>query len=211
MLNHRDTVISQYANSPTILQLIDSMNSYIDPRTNMQDFYDYVWNVDTAEGFGLDIWGKIVGVGRSLRVVADLDAFGFSESLVYQPFDQAPFFSPSDIGTIELEDAEYRKLILIKALANISAMNAKTLNLLLRQLFDGRRCYVLDIGSMQMRYVFEFALTQMDYAILTQSNVMPRPAGVQLSFLQVDAASTFGFDGSELQPFDQGVFYTPLP
>lgn len=211
MLNHRDTVISQYANSPTILQLIDSMNGYIDPRINMQNFYDYVWNVDTAQGFGLDVWGKIVGVGRSLRVVADLEAFGFNEGLVYQPFDQAPFFSASDIEVVELDDDDYRKLILIKALANISAMNAKTLNLLLRQLFDGRRCYVIDVGAMQMRYVFEFTLTPIEYALLTQSGVMPRPAGVQFSILQFDPESTFGFNGSDLQPFDQGVFYTPAP
>ncbi len=211
MLNHRDTVISQYANSPTLLQLIDSMNGYIDPRTDMQSFYDYIWSVDTAEGFGLDVWGKIVGVGRSLRVVADLEAFGFSEGIVYQPFDQAPFFSATDITVVDLVDTDYRKLILIKALANISAMNAKTLNLLLRQLFDDRRCYVIDLGNMRMRYVFEFALTPIEYALLTQSGVMPRPAGVELTILQLDPDGTFGFAGSGLQPFDAGAFYTPAP
>ena len=89
-------------------------------------------------------------------------------------------------------------------------MNAKTINTLLRQLFDGRRCYVLDLGEMKMRYVFEFMLTNLEYAILSQSGAVPRPAGVDVSVVMLDPTNTFGFDGSGLQPFDQGVFYSPV-
>jgi hypothetical protein len=209
MLNHRDTVASQYANSPTILQLIDSMNGYIDPRANMQAFYDYVWNVETAQGFGLDVWGKIVRIGRNFVVSESVDAFGFVESRDAEPFNQAPFFSSISTSTVTLDDTAYRKLIMIKALANISAVNAASLNILLRQLFGGRRCYVLDLGAMQMRYVFEFALTPLEYALLTQSNAMPRPAGVAVSVLQLDVSTTFGFKDSGLQPFGSGVFSSP--
>jgi len=210
MLDHRRTVISQYANSPTILQLIDSMNGYIDPRTDLEMFYDYVWNVETAQGFGLDIWGKIVGVSRTFRYLDNQECFGFVEGQVYQPFDQAPFFTAESYTVVNLDDDEYRKLIMIKALANISRMNAKTINTLLRQLFDGRRCYVLDLGGMKMRYVFEFMLTNLEYAILSQSGAVPRPAGVDVSVVMLDPTNTFGFDGSGLQPFDQGVFYSPV-
>jgi hypothetical protein len=184
MENVQQTIISQYANSPSINQLIESMNDYIDPRTNMKNFYDFVWNVDTAQGFGLDIWGNIVGVGRSLRVTNPEDYFGFSES-EFQPFDQAPFYDETKpMGSVHyLKDDQYRELIKTKALANISATNSKTLNVLLRKLFNNKRCYVDDIGGMQVNYVFDFALTNLEYAILTQSDVVPKPAGVNVNIL----------------------------
>lgn len=63
-----------------MVALIESMNEWIDPAADFQSFYDYVWNVDTAQGFGLDDWGKIVGVSRYLQV-PETDYFGFAEAL----------------------------------------------------------------------------------------------------------------------------------
>ena len=57
MYNVESTIGSQYANSPTIDALIASMNTWMDPTPNLQQFYAFVWNILTAHGFGLDIWG----------------------------------------------------------------------------------------------------------------------------------------------------------
>src|SRR5260221_2382599 len=62
------TIISQYANSPIITQLISNFFQYVDPTVNIDAFYDFVWNLDTAKGYGLDVWGRIVGVQRQLNV-----------------------------------------------------------------------------------------------------------------------------------------------
>lgn len=211
MQNYRSTMISQYAHSPTIKQLIDNMNAYLDPRANMQAFYDYIWNIETAEGVGLDILGKIIGVQRTFKVVSRQDALGFREGLDYQPFNQAPFYNDNISRSITLEDIDFRTLIKIKALSNISSTNAPSINMILRQLFPERPCYVVDEGNMRMSYVFEFSLTALEYAVLTQSGVMPKPAGVEISVLQINADDTFGFDEAEsFQPFDQGVFLSIL-
>src|SRR3546814_6635908 len=100
------TIISQYANSPTLVSLIQNMNQYIDQRTNFAAFYDFVWNVDTAQGFGLDIWGKIVGVGRELQINEPVLYFGFDDGLQdYSPFDEAPFYDgPQATTTYRLSD-----------------------------------------------------------------------------------------------------------
>lgn len=210
MLNVNQTIISQYANSPTINQLIESMNGYIDPRTNMENFYDFVWNVDTAEGFGLDIWGKIVGVVRTFKVTLSGERFGFDEGLDYQPFNQAPFYNPSDINSVTLDDTDYRRLIMIKALANISVTTAQSMNKIIRELFPGRVCYVVDTGNMTIRYFFGFTLTPEEYGILTQSGAMPKPAGVKVEIFQIDPDVTFGFAGSDCQPFGEGAFISVL-
>jgi hypothetical protein len=206
----KQTIIAQYANSLTLVQLIESMNQYFDPSTDFETFYDFVWNVDTAEGFGLDIWGRIVNVSRSLSIPnVGVFTFGFDEGVDYQPFGQAPFFiSGSGSTTYTLDDTSYRKLILVKALGNISACSARSINALLQNLFEDRgRSYVIDSGEMTLRYTFEFLLTQLEYAILTQSGVVQRPAGVRSYILQVAVDSTFGFMEAGGQPFGFGVFF----
>lgn len=178
---------------------------------NFARFYAKVWNVDTAVDFGLDILGRIVDVGRLLQVPSNQTTFGFKGSGL-QPFNQAPFYNPqSDTQSFELPDEAYRILVLAKAFANVSATNAPTLNALIQQLFPNRgRCYTMDLGGMAMRYVFEFQLTDVEYSILTRSNVMPSPAGVRVDVLSLVPATTFGFAGSGLQPFGQGNFYNAL-
>jgi beta-lactam-binding protein with PASTA domain len=177
------TVISQYANSPTLLRLVHNMQDYIDPRANLTTFYDYVWNVDTAVGFGLDIWGRIVGVSRLLKIPNTANLFGFENSDIppdWQPFNQGTFYTGAEASQAYLlPDDVYRTLILTKALANIVATSAASLNQLLRNLFPNRgRCYVIDNGGMSMSFKFEFALSDAEYAILTQSGALPHPAGV---------------------------------
>lgn len=194
MINIERTIISQYANSATIVTLIQNMDECIDPRADFDTFYNYVWNVETAQGFGLDIWGRIVGVSRLLNVPGSTpNPGGYS-------------FTP---GTYELSDSQYRTVLLVKALANISDSTANSLNTLFSNLFATRgRCYALDTGSMTMRLVFEFYLEPFEYVII--NTIAPRPAGVLLNILQVDPAQTFGFqEAIQFQPFNQGTFYQP--
>lgn len=210
MENVEQTIISQYANSATIVQLIRNMNEYIDPATDFQNFYDFVWNVDTAQFWGLDILGRIVNVSRQLKIPPAIVNLGFNEGLNYQPFGQAPFYAgPPASNVYLLGDDAYRKLILMKALLNISNSTAPATNQLLQNLFAGRgRCYVADTGGMQMRFVFEFLLLPYELAILTQSNAVPRPAAVLAQVLQIDLPTTFGFkEGSFYQTFGHGVFF----
>ncbi|MDX3986178.1 MAG: DUF2612 domain-containing protein [Achromobacter sp.] len=211
------TVISQYANSPTLRQLIRNMDEYINPDADFDAFYDYVWNVETAQGFGLDIWGRIVGVGRMLTIPGAGTYLGYQEAYTVptaatgaQPFGQAPMYvGTTSSQTYRLADDAYRKLILVKALANISDCTSPSLNRLLSNLFAGRgRCYVSDTGQMEFRYVFEFALEPYEIAILTQSGAIPKPAAVLANVLQVDLPTTFGFNEALMQPFGSGVFFT---
>lgn len=211
------TVISQYANSPTLLRLVENMAQYIDPSADFLNFFSFVWNVDTAVGFGLDIWGRIVGVSRVLPISGALHDFGFHNSDSppdWEPFNQGPFFNGNaNTGAYTLPDDAYRTLILTKALANITATNAQALNQLVRNLFPGRgKCFVQDLGGMAMSYVFEFTLTSIEYAILTQSGVLPHPAGVLVNVFVVPGTSFVGFSeaGAGLyQPFGYGQFYIP--
>lgn len=180
------TFLAQYAQSPILTALIQAANDAIDPNADIDNFLSNVWDVYTAQGFGLDIWGRIVNVPRTISIPASQIYFGFKEALPdAQPFNQAPFYSGPQGGTLfTLSDDAYRVLILTKALANISSFTAQSMNALLNFMFNGQgstrgSCYVLETATpMQINYVFNFALQSWEAAILEQASLMPRPAGV---------------------------------
>jgi hypothetical protein len=175
------TIISQFANSPILMALIPDWNGAIDPAVNFDAFYQSIWNINTATGYGLDLWGRILRVTRNLSINGSLTT---------------------------LSDADFRTLLMVKALANITDCSAHSLNQLLTKMFALQgRCYAVDLGGMQMLLTFEFLLTPTDLAIITQSGVFPHPAGVGSSVNSFNRASTFGFNGSGLRPFNQGVFF----
>lgn len=182
MLNVEETIISQYGNSSTIGTLIQNMNENIDPRADLDNFYDFVFNVETAQGFGLDIWGRIVDISREI----------FTNPVTY------------------LDDTAFRALILLKALSNISYDSAPSINQLLQNWIGGTdvRAYVTDLGGMAMTYVFEFALTPVQLEILQNSGIFLRGAGV-LSNIVATAFPVFGFKemgDAWAWPFNQATF-----
>jgi len=135
-----DTILSQYANSPIIVQLIQNFFSYVDQTANLDDFFDKVWNLDTAEGYGLDVWGRIVGVNRVLQITVG-KWFGFAEmgTLDADPFGQSAMWSGTPLTeNFFLSDQSYRTLILTKAAANITSGSIPAINRMLMTLFPNR-------------------------------------------------------------------------
>lgn len=193
------------------------MNQYIRQDANFQEFYDFVWNVDTAVGFGLDNWGRIVDISRLLEIPGNLTLFGFENAETppgVMPFNFGVFNVPGGetSSSFLLPDDAYRTLILVKALANISATTSPSINQLLQNLFPGRgAAYVIDLGGMAMQFTFEFQLSLTEYAILSQSGALPHPAGVRVSIVTIPGSELFGFAEASpnSQTFGNGAFYVP--
>lgn len=181
----RQTLLSQYANSPIIVGLVEALSTALDRQAAFNEFYDMVWNVDSAQGFGLDIWGRIVGVSRAL-FVSDSVYLGFSDSSDAVPFGSGIFWGAARMTpNFNLSDAAYRRLILAKAALNITNSSIPAINGILRALFPGYgNVYVRDNGDMTLTYVFGSALSKVDYAIVSQSGVLPRPVGVSFNVEQ---------------------------
>lgn len=181
------TILSQYANSPVILSIIESFSEAVDPTQSIEAFYDQVWNVATAVGYGLDVWGRIVGVNRVIQVPPS-KFFGFAEAgnVSADPFNQSPFYAGGPLtSNFQLSDDAFRQLIFAKAAANIWDGSIPGLNSILRLLFPGQLCYVLDNENMTMTYVFGWILTPVQIGIIENTGVLPRPAGVLLNYQQV--------------------------
>jgi hypothetical protein len=220
MNNVLETVISQYANSPTIVGMIERFNDAIKTEVDIEKIYNFVWNVleefplfppdpseqlnyfgfsespdsypfdqepfyglvilvdsdskyfgfsesleafpfdeqpfyfgldpDTGIGgyFGYDIWGRIVGVSRRVTIPDIAGYFGFSESPDSYPFGDQPFYYGVNTLYYLLDDENYRKLILAKAISNIEAATSGNINYSLRTFFGERgTCYVNEVET----------------------------------------------------------------
>lgn len=177
------TVISQYANSPILTQLCQDLAVSINPATDFDAFYDNIFNIATAVGYGLDVWGRILGVSRTLSISAT-NFFGFQQGTPgAQPFDQGVFYAGGGAtNNFNLADDPYRVLLYAKALANISDGSILSINTILKNLFPNRgNCFVADGLNMTMTYVFQFTLTPVELAIVGNSGVLPRSCGVSSS------------------------------
>jgi Protein of unknown function (DUF2612) len=211
MQNIQQTIINQYSQSSAINNIINLFNQNINPTNDFNNIYDWILNIDTASGFGLDIIGRIVGAPRIIKIPMSSSFFGFAPDST--GFGNSPFWDGYAWGNTEanysLTDGVYRNLILVKMLTNITSTTVVGLNglidTLLSTMFNGRgAAYLADLGSMQMRYIFEFTLTDSEIAMLTQNGILPRPAGVQSS-LFAHELPYFGFALDNVG-FDQSPF-----
>jgi len=164
--NWQDTVISQYANSPRLLQIIENVFNNLDQTINIEDFFSKMWSIDSAEGYGLDVWGRILGISRTLPVDAG-SYFGFAEANddTLVGFDQEPFYNgPPVTDNYALTDSAYRLLLLAKAAANICDGSIPAINQLLMNLFPFRgKAYVQEGDGLDSNY-FGFAETGEDFS-----------------------------------------------
>jgi hypothetical protein len=175
MINIKDTILAQYANSPTITALIQNFNDAVDPLQDLNSFYNSIWDITTATGYGLDVWGKIVGISRSIPLPLAPATCGIAVCGVSVCGDTTTIAQRST----NLDDAEYRNLILIKAFGNISPATIPSINNQLRTYAAGRGpAWVHDVGNMRMSYYCDFPLTPVDVAIFKKTNAFLKPSGV---------------------------------
>ncbi|MFT8445199.1 MAG: DUF2612 domain-containing protein [Acetobacter orientalis] len=185
MRDVQKTVLSQYSCAPTLNALIEAWNQTLDPTRLLETWFTNIWNLDTAQGYGLDVWGRIVGVERVLTLSTD-SFFGFAEpqDLTLQPFNAAPWYSGTQTtSNYRLSDEAFRQLISAKALANITDGSITSLNAILMTLFAGQGdVWVADTGTMTLTYTFNFAPSAVQVSLIQSSGVLMRPAGVRVIY-----------------------------
>lgn len=199
-----ETILSQYSNSPRMAVILQSFAQALDTEAFYEQWYANVLNPQTATGWGLDVWGRIVGVSRVLQVAAsgyigfqEASSTGLSESV--RNFGTGVWFNGQPSTTnYALTDDAYRRLIFAKAAANITDGSITSLNAIVTMLFGDRgRSYVFDGQDMTLTYTFGFSPTPVDLAIIYRSGVLPRPTGVLYKYAFIPSAvleNDFGGD-----------------
>ncbi|EOH6202266.1 DUF2612 domain-containing protein [Citrobacter farmeri] len=207
-----DTILTQYSASQKLLSIIDTFNQAISLDDFTDEFINKVWDLTTCETFGLDMWGKIVGISRYINAPIESSLFGFSEADDADPdyptpFNDSPFFGGiQETTNVRLGDDAYRTLIFCKAFTNISIATIPEINRFLKILFFQRgRAYCVNYRDMTIGLTFEFELAPYEESILTNYDVTPVPSGVLVNINQI-VSPYFGF-ASDAYPFNDGIFY----
>ena len=229
-IDKQEYIQSQYGNSPTIKKILNYFRDYIKPEADIQTIYNNIINIDTAQGIGLDYWGRIIGIRREIftsDTIAPYPLFGFNGSGL-NPFNQGVFVTVSDLESgnrviATLDDTQYRRLLYFKALANISSADMSTLNKISSTLFSNESLIVTNISvegtlkngdkyntsPMQVRWIWRVNdISNVDRTLFTQCIVLSLAAGVGYVVNVISEDPLFGFNGSGLNPFNQGVFVT---
>ncbi len=199
-----ETIQSQYSASSRLVKLIEGINEIIDPKNDIELLYNELFNINTARGTSLDIWGKIVDSPRSIDVESE-KFFGFNGQEL-EGFNVHNFYVYGLTERYEFSDEAYRELILLKSILNISSCDVESINKIFSVLFKDKKAYVLEVGLMQVRFVFEYQLDEYEKAIFKDLNILPNSAGVGYEYYEINTLESFGFNGSGLIGFDNGVF-----
>ena len=200
-------LISQYANSEKILRLANGIRSMFSNAKLISDWYKIVYNIKTAKGFGLDIWGKILNQGRNFVYTNPNTGVQTNYYLKGALTVDGTYISEDEV------EETYRKVLFMKAISLITNATEKSLNELLQFYFEGRRVYVVQYDTMKLRYVFEVVVNKLEKSIF-QSDLLPKPTGVGATFQYMPKNNYFGFyvhsrpqNDQYWTPFDNKPFY----
>ena len=194
-------MIGQYANSPVIVKLDNGLKALFNDEEFCVNWYNVVFNISTATGYGLDVWGKILNRGRN---------FEYNGTEYYLQGEQT-------IGGVHFTAEEmenlYRLVLQITAMRYIGNASLDSINSILQTVFkDYGIAYVYEYGTMKIRYVFQFYVNDVLKAIIETLNM--HPAGVLTSFEYLPLGEFLGFfndDTSQADqpyaPFDNKPFY----
>lgn len=200
------SLLWQYDRASAIRSLAEAKQSFYSARVAgfWNDWYRDVFDLRTANSFGLSVWALILDLPLAFDIPAsDAVPFGFDPH--GGNFDNSNF--GSDVPTANPLTVEQRRLALrlryfqLTTNATVSSINA----FLLALFGDQGRAYVLDGGNMTAAYVFEFVPDPLLFMVITSLDLLPRPAGVKVTVLTSADGRGFGFSPFG-QPFDQGAF-----
>lgn len=100
---------SQYAGSPRLKSLTVTCWSLLNPESSIGLMYEHMIDPWTADGAGLDVWGRIVATARRIYTAGE---------------------------SVILDDYTYRKYIFVKALFNLTNSSLQSINFFCGQLIS---------------------------------------------------------------------------
>ena len=169
-----------------------------------RDWYRDVFNLDTANSFGLSVWSRILNIPLQVQIdgSANKPAFGFGVN--HQNFNNGNFARARD-GEQALNEDQARLVLKLRYLQLISNGTVPQINEWLSDLFsDLGRVFVVDNHDMTATYFFEFEPSAQLKFILEKYDILPRPAAVGINW-QVQIRPSFGFGENHFN-FNNGSF-----
>jgi hypothetical protein len=168
------------------------------------DWYRDVFNLQTANDFGLVVWSIILNLPLFIEVFPDPEGkpiWGFDE--YHENFDNGNF---TNIGGGPVLSTDQKRLVLKLRYFDLTTRDdTRNVNAFLKFAFaDLGDVWRLDGLDMSVVYVFSFAPDPVLLSVLQDYDILPRTAGVLVRYVDL-TRDTFGF-GEYNQNFDNGTF-----
>ena len=193
--------------APRLEALVAQKQAWYDANqeTFWTDWVADVFDLRTANDFGLGVWAILLDMPLVIASPADpLDkpVWGFGE--YRENFNNGNFAALAN-SSLTLEQ---KRLVLRLRYFQLTTSGAvPEINAFLKYLFGHLgSVYVNDGYDMQARYVFNFPVSAALGAVLTEFDLLPRPAGVKADYVIIGEADGWGF-GRYHENFNNGNFY----
>lgn len=182
--------------------------------TNQRDFWlswiRDVFDLRTANEFGLSVWAIILGLPLNIQTGASgagKPAFGLGPKR--RNFGRGNFTSATS-KSIVLTKEQARLVLRLRYFQLVARCTVTDLNRFLKYLFGAQGdVHVLDANDMSfVTYIFNFSPDTRFEFLLQNFDVLPRPAGVGVKYLVI-ASDDFGF-GEFNQNFYDSNFATEI-
>ncbi len=184
------TIQDQYKGT-NIETLFNGLTALYDKLINepIIDFYSNIYNLDTAKGIGLDIWGERLDFPRVIKYT---DTETDEEEIVV------------------LSDDEYRLFLNTITLKFYTKLTTPGINSGLQELFSlyNIKAYTVDYQNMTfVNYIFVWEIADYIKQAFSSYNLLPHPMAIGVQVTEGNY-QIFGFKGQELSDnFYRTIFY----
>lgn len=205
-INTVEALLWQYNNSEKLQSLVFKKQEWYDE--NQRDFWESwtrdVFDIRTANDFGLRVWSIILGVPLTTNIQPTNKAnFGFGS--FNKNFNNGNF---GQLGTKskQLTTEQKRTVLRLRYFQMISRGTVPETNRFLNSLFGPGSVYVRDTYDMSyMVYVFTFKPDSDLAFLLDNMDLLPRPAAVGVRYTVI-SRPVFGF-GDYNKNFNNSTFH----
>lgn len=180
-------ILWQYNNADKLIDLISKKQEWYDVNQSQfwSDWYTNVFDLSTADSFGLSVWSIILGIPYFILIGELGPIWGFNEVPEIndnQNFENGNF---SDIGNRIILDVEDQRILLqLRYYQLISRGERLETNVFLNRLFnnpDGPYqggAWMVDNLDMTITYYFNCDISEPLLNVIKQYEVLPIPAAV---------------------------------
>ena len=179
-------ILWQYDDAEKLKSLVGKEQEFMDEAITQfwHDFNVNIFNLATCNTFGLELWGKLLGIAR-------------------------PTYTPLGGTPTEYSDQQYRKVLQARIYLLTFDGSICALNNFFKMIFPEYPVIITDNYDMTVTIGFVQEPSN-DYKVLFRDeNFLPRPSGVEYFMdWQTDYTKVFGFEGqTPTEGFDNGTFY----
>ena len=203
-------ILWEYNDAEKLQSLINQKQSWYNENLTefWENWYNDVFNVETANDFGLRVWSIILNVSFSIEQEERTDNHIWGFGSYHKNFRDKANFNVEMDNDLELTTEQKRLIIKLRFAQIVSRGTIPEINKALRAIF-GYNVYAVDTYDMSTTYIVltEQPDSSVQY-ILDKYDLIPRPAGVGIG-TRVVTGREFGF-GSFHNNFNNAFFGTNI-